>query len=113
MATDEDVTATLRCSNVDQGELEQLFLSFFGSGAHPSPKENTHGRQGAGVALRVLYNNDGKLQKVLVGPNALPDDVEQFAQQNRRRTANGWAAMCSPPSALFVGPREWLLQVQR
>jgi hypothetical protein len=78
MATDEDVTATLRCSNVDQGELEQLFLSFFGSGAHPSPKEITHGRQGAGVALRVLYNNDGKLQKVLVGPNALPDDVEQL-----------------------------------
>ena len=72
MATDDDVTATLRCTEPDQGELEHLLLSFFGSGQHASANEITHGHNGAGVALRVLYNNAGKLQKILVRYRCAP-----------------------------------------
>jgi hypothetical protein len=78
MAVGDDVYATLRCSEVDQGELEEPLSFFYGSGHHLSANEITHNRKGAGVALRALYNNDGRLQKVFVGPDALPDDVEQL-----------------------------------
>jgi hypothetical protein len=78
MAIGDDVYAILRCNEVDQGELEQLLGFFYGSGHYPSANEITHNRKGAGVALRALYNNDGRLHKVLVGPDALPDDVEQL-----------------------------------
>ena len=74
----DDVYAILRCSEVDQGELEELLSFFYGSGHHPSANEITHNPKGAGVALRALYNNDGRLHKVFVGPDALPDDVEQL-----------------------------------
>ena len=78
MAVGDDVYAILRCSEVDQGELEQLLVFFYGSGHHLSANEITHSRKGSGVALRALYNMDGRLHKVLVGPDALPDDVEQL-----------------------------------
>ena len=81
MAEGDDIYAILRCDKIDQAEFEQLVGSFYGHGHHAAPKEIRHGRAQRGCAMRALYDDNGKLIKVLVGPDAEPNDVDQLRQK--------------------------------
>jgi len=78
MVEGDDVFDILRCREIDQAEFEQLVGSFYGHGHHAEANEIRHGRSHRSCALRALYDGDGRLIKVLIGPDANADDIEQL-----------------------------------
>jgi hypothetical protein len=69
MTEENDLFQTLHCEKIDQTEFEQIVGSYFGHGSYASPQEIYHATTNKGCALRALYNEDGKLTKVLAGPD--------------------------------------------
>jgi hypothetical protein len=77
----EDLTSRLHADGVDQAELELVIRSSFGAGSYTVPQEIHHARTHHGCALKVLYDEDGKLTKVLAGPDLQPVEVEELEKR--------------------------------
>src|SRR5882757_4208135 len=73
-----DIYAMLGGRELDQAELEHLLSSFYGHGHHVEYDEIRHGRAQHECALRAVYNRDGKLTQLLLGPDATPTDVDEL-----------------------------------
>jgi hypothetical protein len=81
MAEGDNIYDVLRCRELDQAEFEQLLGSFYGHGHHVAPNEIRHGRAQRGCAIRALYDGDGKLIQLLVGPDVNENDIEQLRRK--------------------------------
>jgi hypothetical protein len=74
----EDLTARLQADSLDQADLALVIQQYFGHGKHAATQEIHHGRAPNGCALRVLYDDDGDLTKILAGPDLQPGEIEEL-----------------------------------
>ena len=77
----EDYFSALHCSETDQREFEYVVGEYFGHGRLVGAQEIYHARTGGGCALRLQYDDNGKLTKILAGADLEPGQIEELQKK--------------------------------
>jgi hypothetical protein len=77
----EDLRSRLQAESLDQAELGLVIQQHFGHGKYAAPQEIHYARAHDDCAVRILYDDDGTLTKILAGPDLQVGDIEELQKK--------------------------------